>query len=220
MYLYDDGGNLGLFVADQGDVGIGTDTPDSVLHVDVGAQDKNIKFSADATFSTGLDLFSGTQYSQLMQETTGELSLKNRNQDENIQFLVNDGGVLTTAMTVEGSSSEVGIGTSLPEERLTVSDNIQLGITDSTRYIYFDNGTANNGGFRYNATSDVMEYSDDGTTWTAFSALTSGLVTSVSNSDGTLTISPTTGDVVASLNLSNANTWLALQTFNQLAGDC
>jgi hypothetical protein len=41
---------------------------------------------------------------------------------------------------------------------------------------------------------------------------TSG-VSSVSNSDGTLTISPTTGAVVASLNLSKANTWGATQTF-------
>src|ERR1700743_2473496 len=38
-------------------------------------------------------------------------------------------------------------------------------------------------------------------------------VSSVSNSDSTLTISPTTGDVVASLNVSHANTWGALQTF-------
>lgn len=38
-------------------------------------------------------------------------------------------------------------------------------------------------------------------------------VNSVSNSDGTLTISPTTGAVVASLNLANANTWTAKQTF-------
>jgi len=34
-------------------------------------------------------------------------------------------------------------------------------------------------------------------------------VSSVSNSDGTLTISPTTGAVVASLNLNHANTWTA-----------
>jgi hypothetical protein len=38
-------------------------------------------------------------------------------------------------------------------------------------------------------------------------------VASVSNSDGTLTISPTTGNVVASLNLGKANTWTATQTF-------
>ena len=37
-------------------------------------------------------------------------------------------------------------------------------------------------------------------------------VSSVSNSDGTLTIAPTVGPVVASLNLAHANTWTALQT--------
>ena len=41
-----------------------------------------------------------------------------------------------------------------------------------------------------------------------------GAVSSVSNSDGTLTISPTTGAVVASLALSHANIWSALQTFS------
>ncbi len=40
-----------------------------------------------------------------------------------------------------------------------------------------------------------------------------GFVSSVSNIDGTLTISPTTGAVVASLNLGHANTWTATQTF-------
>jgi hypothetical protein len=42
-------------------------------------------------------------------------------------------------------------------------------------------------------------------------------VTSVSNSDGTLTISPTTGAVVGSLNLGNANTWTAPQTMGDLS---
>lgn len=42
-----------------------------------------------------------------------------------------------------------------------------------------------------------------------------GAVSSVSNSDGTLTISPTTGAVVASLALGHANTWITNpQTFN------
>lgn len=43
----------------------------------------------------------------------------------------------------------------------------------------------------------------------------SGAVNSVANSDGTLVISPTTGSVIASLNLAHANTWTALQTFNK-----
>jgi hypothetical protein len=46
-------------------------------------------------------------------------------------------------------------------------------------------------------------------------ALVSGAnVASVANSDGTLTISPTTGAVVASLALGHANTWSGVQTFS------
>lgn len=43
-------------------------------------------------------------------------------------------------------------------------------------------------------------------------SISGGGVTSVSNSDGTLTISPTTGAVIASLNLAHANTWTGKQT--------
>jgi hypothetical protein len=39
------------------------------------------------------------------------------------------------------------------------------------------------------------------------------VVSGVSNSDGTLIVNPTAGNVVASLNLGNANTWTSLQTF-------
>ena len=45
---------------------------------------------------------------------------------------------------------------------------------------------------------------------------TSSFVASVSNIDGTLTVSPTTGAVVASLNLANPNTWTGAQTFSQI----
>ena len=48
----------------------------------------------------------------------------------------------------------------------------------------------------------------------AFGTSSSGAVSSVSNSDGSLTISPTTGSVVASLDTANANTWTANQTFS------
>jgi hypothetical protein len=42
-------------------------------------------------------------------------------------------------------------------------------------------------------------------------SVTSGVI-SITNDDGTLTITPTTGDAVAKLNLGNANTWSATQT--------
>ena len=44
--------------------------------------------------------------------------------------------------------------------------------------------------------------------------ISAGAISSVSNSDGTLTISPTTGAVVASIALGHANTWTNVQTFN------
>jgi hypothetical protein len=39
-------------------------------------------------------------------------------------------------------------------------------------------------------------------------------VTSVTNSDGSLSFSPTTGSAIGSLNVGHANTWVALQTFS------
>jgi hypothetical protein len=40
-----------------------------------------------------------------------------------------------------------------------------------------------------------------------------GIVNSVTNADGTLTIAPTTGAVVSSLNIAHANTWTGVQNF-------
>src|SRR6516165_531270 len=45
-----------------------------------------------------------------------------------------------------------------------------------------------------------------------------GAVTSVANVDGSLTVSPTTGSVLASLNPAHANTWSAIQTFSATNG--
>ena len=61
--------------------------------------------------------------------------------------------------------------------------------------------------------------SDANGNWEYFSTSTLGIVSgvsTVSNADGTLTITPTSGNVVASLNLANANTWSGTQTFANL----
>jgi hypothetical protein len=41
-----------------------------------------------------------------------------------------------------------------------------------------------------------------------------GAVSSVANNDSTLTVTPTTGNVITALNLANPNTWTAAQSFN------
>jgi len=51
---------------------------------------------------------------------SGNFSLQNGVQDADIFFKVNDGGTTTTAMTVKGSSSFIGIGTASPLEKLHV----------------------------------------------------------------------------------------------------
>lgn len=53
---------------------------------------------------------------------------------------------------------------------------------------------------------------NDGSGNLSWATVSSG-VTSVSNSDGTITVSPTTGAVVISLALSHPNTWTGTQTF-------
>lgn len=60
-------------------------------------------------------------------------------------------------------------------------------------------------------TGNLLQY--NGTNWTN-TPLSSFGVTSVSNSDNTLTISPTVGPVIASLNLANPDTWTGLHTFS------
>ena len=66
---------------------------------------------------------------------------------------------------VDALNEFVGIHTGLPEVPLTVNGNIQLGILDDTRYIYFDDGTGGNPGIRYESAVDKMQFSHDGTAW-------------------------------------------------------
>ena len=73
--------------------------------------------------------------------------------------------------------------------------------------IALDASSNNNTYVNFVANSATTALSDAGT-----GNQFTGALSSVSNSDGTLTISPTTGAVVASLALGHANTWTGLQT--------
>ncbi len=70
-----------------------------------------------------------------------------------------------TDLYPNSTTYDIGIGLNNPEQKLTVSDNIQLGTTDGTRYIYFDNGTSDNAGIRYESTGNTVQFSHDGITW-------------------------------------------------------
>jgi hypothetical protein len=82
------------------------------------------------------------------------------------------------------------------------NDLALLGTSTGVTFLDTANTTAGNFTATFPAASGTVAY-------------TSGAnVASVSNIDGTLTISPTTGAVVASLALGHANNWTATQTFS------
>ena len=108
----------------------------------------------------------------------------------------------TGKMTVMGN---VGIGTTSPAQKLDVLGGIKLGTTSNINNVL--DTQAQSGapsGNIYWGNSPLLTSANLGTFGVA----------TISNSDGTLTISPTTGNVIASLNLSHANTWTGAQTFN------
>lgn len=104
---------------------------------------------------------------------------------------------LSTDFTISSSTGNIGISTSTPATALDVNGDItDENLKGSPSFIAVDKTgkliatTTPSGG---------------------------GAVSSVSNSDGTLTISPTTGSVVASLNLGANNIWTGAQNFTTSA---
>lgn len=57
-------------------------------------------------------------------DATGGI-ISNVTQDSDITFKVNDGGTTTTVMTIDGSSSRIGIGTTTPTAKLDVNGTIK-----------------------------------------------------------------------------------------------
>jgi len=104
-----------------------------------------------------------------------------------------------------GSTTLAGLGTVqtwTAAQTFTNSDLLLLGSSTGATAFASANAGASNFTITFPAVSGTV-------------ALTSGAnVASVSNSDSTLTISPTTGAVVASLNLAHPNTWTGAPTFN------
>jgi hypothetical protein len=118
-------------------------------------------------------------------------------QSATTSLMLFNGNATSTGLTVTGSTylattgGNVGIGTTTPAQSLSVNGKIYSGT----------------GGFQF----------PDGSLQTTASASGVAGVASIANSDGTLTISPTTGTAVASLALGHANTWTGQQTFNTQA---
>jgi hypothetical protein len=136
----------------------------------------------------------------------------------------------STSMSL-GSTTGTIAGTVAFSGTLNASGTFQIGGTAVALPISLANGgtaanlTASNGGIVYSTSSAfavlagtvtsgqcLLSGSSAAPTWGACAG--GAAVSTVSNADGTLTISPTTGAVVASIALGHANTWSAAQTFS------
>ena len=134
---------------------------------------------------------------------------------------------LSTSLTIGGASigtNALSVNGTIAASGLTLTAN-PLGLASGGTNTSL---TASNGGIVYSTASALavlpgtvtaaqclLSGSNAPPTWGSCSG--AAAVSAVSNSDGSLTISPTTGSVVASLNVANANTWTATQTINPTA---
>jgi hypothetical protein len=133
-----------------------------------------------SNFYTSTSPSTGSNNAQIVTSSVGNFSLAAGNA---ISFVPNYTNSAATTVNVDGTGN-ISVhfnGLSIPAGTLTAGQATELIYNGSTYDIALPSWVSSGGG--------------------------GGAVSSVSNSDGTLTITPTTGAVIASLALSHANTW-------------
>ena len=106
----------------SGHVGIGTDTPDGLLHIaDPGNTNTDLIIEKAAAGRARLVFQNaGTELANIRLENNEDMVIECDQSNGDILFKVNDGGVDTEVMRINGFSSNVGIGTGSPAQKLHV----------------------------------------------------------------------------------------------------
>lgn len=182
-------------------------------------------WAAIQTFSTPVinGLATGTGVASAATAST----IVTRDANANININNNNLGYTTTAtaagtttLTVSSTALQYFTGSTTQTVVLPVASTLVLG----QRYIIVNNSsgvvTVNSSGSNAvmvlaastaTTITCILTSGTDAASWST----TIGLVSSVSNADGSITITPTTGAVVATLNVANGNQWSANTTFSR-----
>lgn len=191
--------------------------PNGVLIATTTPQGTSGAFSPSANYGTVAGLPAYTYVAGVITEVaSGALSVDGNNPTVGQRVLVkNESGACTSSsgacnnglydVTAAGSGIAAFVLTRDPQ--YNSSSNVIPGIVT-----YIISGATLNDDFWALTSASPITIGSTALNYTEVSG-GGAAVTSVSNSDSTLTISPTAGAVVASLNLAHANTWSALQNF-------
>jgi hypothetical protein len=124
----------------EGEFGYESDTGKLKLGDGSTAWSSLIYFSIDTDGSIyvldGKKINIGTGNDGQIYASSDDLYIDNVTQDKDIIFRINDGGVQTEVMRIEGSTSRVGVGKASPSEVLEVAGNIQA-ISATSPDIYY-----------------------------------------------------------------------------------
>ena len=157
-----------LSVTNAGNVGIGTTSPSAKLHVDSGLAHNTVKITTGSSGGTGYDAalyINGGANNSEMSINMGIVGNEDRDRIKtyqgNMYFRTND-----SENMIINSSGNVGIGTTSPNEKLTIVGDatkakLELLVTGNTgeSQIHFgDDDDVNSGRIAYNHASDYMSF--------------------------------------------------------------
>lgn len=174
---------------------LGGEAAGSYLRID-GAGTSSTTRSLSIINDVGLTIGADSDF-RILLDPLG-VHMQNNTVDEDIIFRVNDGGVVTTVMTLDGTTARVGIGTSSPTTKLDVNGTINATAITSTEYtgaVHSSAITVLSGG------SLVFEGStnDDYETTLAVADPTADRTITLPNRSGTVITSGDSGTVTAAM---------------------